>query len=73
MLIYEIDRDYIRQYGSIKKAIAAGYYIPRDNDFIRRAFNYGRGTKSDMNRYMHDNLRYCVFIDSATGREIKSI
>lgn len=73
MLIYEIYRDYIRQYGSIKKAIAAGYYIPRDDDFIKLAFNRGRGTKADMNRYMHDNAGLCVWIDSATGREIKSL
>ena len=75
MKLYEVGKPAIRKYGSAKKAIAAGEYILRDldGDFIRSAFNFGHGTKKDMNRYMRDNAVFCVWIDASTMQPVKSI
>ena len=38
--------------GDIKKAVR-----------IKGAFNFGNGTEKDLKRYMHDNSKYCVFLE----------
>ena len=75
MLLYEICRRDLAQLhgGDINKAIQAGDYIPRDSDFIRAAFNNGRGTVADMNRYMRDNSIFCVWYDPKTRQLVKKI
>ena len=73
MKLYEIYKDNIREYGNYKNAISAGYYVLRDDDFIRHAFNFGHGTKADMNRYMRDNAEFCVWIDASTMQPVKRI
>lgn len=73
MKLYEIDKTDIRKHGNAKKAIVAGDYVLRDDDFIHSAFNFGNGTKKDMNRYMHDNAVFCVWIDASTMQIVKSI
>lgn len=73
MKLYEIDRSDIRKRGNYKAAISAGDYILRDDDFIRNAFNFGNGTKKDMNRYMRDNSVFCVWIDASTMQPVKRI
>ena len=70
MILYEIEKSDIRKYGSVKKAIAAGCYIPRNDEFIKRAFNLGHGTVNDMNRYMKDNSCFCVWIDAETMQQV---
>lgn len=68
MLIYEIYREEWREYGGdIKKIIAAGAYIPRDDEFIRKAFNFGRGTMQDFKRYIENNRQYCKWYDAERG------
>lgn len=73
MLLYEIDRSDIRKCGSVKAAINAGWYIPRNDEFIKHAFNFGHGTINDMNRYMKDNSCFCVWIDAETMRQVTKI
>ena len=73
MLLYEIDRTDLKKLGCIEKVIERGEYIKRDDAFIKGAFSFGNGTNKDMNRYMHDNSVYCVWIDARTGQRVTRI
>ena len=73
MKLYEIDKTDIRKCGNYRAVISAGEYVLRDDDFIRSAFNFGHGTKKDMNRYMRDNAVFCVWIDASTMQPVRSI
>lgn len=67
MLVYEIDRKTLREYhGDVNKIIEAGEYVPRDDEFIRRAFNNGHGTERDFARYREDNKIFCKWYDTTT-------
>ena len=46
-----------------KKAIAAGAYNIWTPERVKLAFNFGRGTVKDFNRYMQDNKQFCYFIN----------
>lgn len=72
MLLYEINKKYIREMG-LEKAIERELYIVRDDNFVKHAFSLGRGTKNDMNRYMRDNKCFCVWIDAETKKEVTRI
>ncbi len=64
MLVYEIDLKTLREYkNNVSAVIAAGEYIPRSDEFIRRAFNNGRGTIKDFVRYRNDNRMFCKWFD----------
>lgn len=64
MLVYEIDLKTIREYKSnITAIIVNGDYCPRDDDFVRRAFNNGHGTIEDFTRYKNDNKIFCKWYD----------
>lgn len=66
MLVYEIDTKTLREYkNNVSTIIAAGEYIPRDDEFIRRAFNNGNGTIKDFARYQNDNRVFCKWYDPA--------
>lgn len=68
MLVFEIDRATLRDYrGDVAQIIAAGEYVPRDDEFIRRAFNYGHGTPADFKKYRDNNRVFCKWYDPATG------
>lgn len=67
MLVYEIDKKTLREYrGNVDKIIQAGDYVPRDDDFVRRAFNNGHGTERDFARYRENNRAFCKWYDTAT-------
>lgn len=71
MLLYEIEKGNLRKCnGDLKKVIQSGLYIPRDNAFIKNAFNFGNGTIKHMNNYMKNNACFCIWIDSATMEKI---
>lgn len=72
MLLYEIDKSNARKYG-VKKAIENGLYIPRNNEFIKNAFNFGNGTQKHMNEYIKNNSCFCVWIDSETMQQVTKI
>lgn len=66
MLVYEIDTKTLREYkNNVSVIIAAGEYIPRNDEFIRRAFNNGNGTIKDFARYKNDNRVFCKWYDPA--------
>jgi hypothetical protein len=44
--------------------VKAGDGLLWDNDRIRSAFNFGRGTEKDLYRYMNDNKMFCAFYDT---------
>ena len=72
MLLYEICKaDLRRNGGNIARTIAAGEFIPRDNEFMRNAFNFGHGTIKHMNEYMRNNAIYCIWYNPATGETVK--
>ena len=73
MLLYEIYKPDLKKHGSIKKVIAAGEYMERNDDFIKHAFNFGNGTKKDMNEYMKNNSVFCVWIDAKTMKKVNRI
>ena len=73
MQLYEIDKNDLRKHKSITEAIAAGDYIIRDDQFIVSAFNFGNGTKKDMNRYMKDNSVFCIWIDANTMQRVSKV
>lgn len=64
-MIIEISRNLLNRKcnGDIKKAVAAGYYTTWTTERIKGAFNNGNGTEKDLKRYMHDNKKYCVFME----------
>lgn len=72
MILYEIDKSDVRNFG-IKKSIEYGLYILRDDEFIKRAFNFGNGTKKHMNEYMKNNSCFCVWIDARTMKTVNKI
>ena len=73
MKLYEIYRKYIREFGSIAEVIKQEYYIPRDDEFVKKAFSAGHGTKADMNRYMRDNASLCIWVNPETMQIVTSI
>ena len=62
MLVYEISKNAVKICGSVEKAIAAGAYNTWNNERVKLAFNFGRGTEEDFKRYMIDNAPFCYFI-----------
>lgn len=59
MLIYEIDRATLKQYGgNVQKVIAAGDYIPRGDGFISRV-----GAER-FKRYRDNNKHICKWYDA---------
>lgn len=68
MKLYEIDKSDIKRKfnDDYKKAIAAGYYIERNNNFVKNAFNFGKGGLKEIKEYMKNNKVYCVWIDFYT-------
>lgn len=73
MLLFEIHKLDLKKYGSVKKVIAAGEYIERNDDFVKHAFNFGNGTKKDMNEYIRNNSVFCVWIDAETMKKVNHI
>ena len=64
MLVYEIDLKTLREYkNNVNAVIAAGEYVPRDDKFIRRAFNNGCGVLKDFIRYKNNNRALCRWYD----------
>lgn len=63
MLVYEISKNAVKICGSVEKAIAAGAYNTWTRDRVKLAFNFGRGTEKDFERYMQDNKQFCYFIN----------
>lgn len=61
MKIFEVNKRYIKELGSIEKAIQEGYCINWDKEKIKAAFNYGDGTIKDFKNYMDNNKKICVF------------
>lgn len=72
-LLYEIDKSDLRRHKTIHNVIAAGEYIVRDDDFIVRAFAFGRGTKKNMNEYMKNNACFCIWYDPTTKKTVTHI
>jgi hypothetical protein len=68
-MIREVNRKYVKQFGTAQKAIEEGYYIEWSSERIKNAFNGGKGTPNDLKRYMHDNKRICVFVDEFNNQE----
>jgi hypothetical protein len=62
-MITEVNRRYIKQFGTVEKAIAEGYCIDWSPERITNTFNFGNGSIKDMKRYMNDNKGICVFIN----------
>lgn len=71
MLVYEIDRKTIREYkGNIDAIIRNGEYCERDDDFVKNAFNNGRGTMKHFKEYRENNKIFCKWYDAETGKFI---
>lgn len=47
-----------------RKNYEKGLWNVWDNDRIRRAFNFGRGTMSDLIEYAKNNRQYCCIYDT---------
>lgn len=47
--------------------------MERNDDFIKHAFNFGNGTKKDMNEYMKNNSVFCVWVDVKTMKKVNRI
>ena len=63
MLIYEVPKKFIREYGSLEKAIEEGYYIPIDDNAVKMHHNPPHGTIKDLHRWMENNKGFCVWYD----------
>ena len=62
MLVYEVSKKAAASCGGVDKAIAAGFYNTWDAERVKLAFNFGRGTEKDFQRYMRDNKQFCHFV-----------
>lgn len=62
MQYIEIYKLYIKKYGSIDAVLKAGLYSIIDDDYIKKAFNFGRGEFKHFNEYMEANKKLCIFI-----------
>lgn len=63
MLVYEISKKAVQEYGSTEKAIVNGYFVAWDNKRIKNAFNNGNGTIEHFRRYTLNNMQFCYYID----------
>lgn len=63
-MIIEVNKSYIKQFGTAERAIAEGYCIDWTPERIVSAFNFGNGTMKDLKRYMNDNKGICIFISN---------
>ena len=49
--------------GGINQAIKDGYFNVWTDERIKKAFNFGNGTKKDFNRYKEANKSYCKILE----------
>lgn len=71
-MIIEISRKQAEKLGSVEKAIKNGWFIIWNNERIKKAFNFGNGSKKDFSEYQRNNKAYCIFKDLPENT-IKSI
>lgn len=59
----EIGKSYINKFydGDLQRAIKQKDGIIWTDQKIKKAFNFGNGSKKDFKRYMSDNKKYCYF------------
>lgn len=65
MKILELDRKFAREdyNNNYEEMIARNDGILYDNERIKRAFAYGRGTIDDLKKHIENNRKYCKFYD----------
>lgn len=63
-MIIEVNKKYIKQFGTVDRAIEEGYCVEWSPERIANAFNFGNGTMKDLKRYMNANKNECVFISN---------
>lgn len=64
-MVIEIGRKYLRDFydGNLKECVSAMDGVIWDENTIKQAFNFGNGTEEDFQRYMHDNKKYCIYVE----------
>ena len=62
-MFLEVDKTNAKKCGSIEKAIEEGFCIAWEDEKIKNAFNFGRGTLEDLKRYMDANRSFCFFVE----------
>ena len=72
MKILELDRKEAREIynNNYKKMIAQNDGVLYDDERIKKAFNFGRGTINDLQRYINNNRQYCRYYDIEDKRYI---
>ena len=60
-IFIEVNKRYIKEFGSIEKAIQEGYCIKWNEKNIKEAFNSGNGTINHFKNYMANNKGICIF------------
>ena len=63
-MIIEVNKKYIKQFGTVQNAVKEGYCIEWNLERITNAFNCGNGTMKDLKRYIRDNSKICMFINA---------
>ena len=64
-MIIEIDKGYLNEFynGDIIKAYQQGDYLEWTAEKIKMAFKFGNGTEKDLERYIHLNKQFSIFIE----------
>lgn len=72
MKILELDRKEAREIynNNYKKMISQNDGVLYDDERIKKAFNFGRGTINDLQRYINNNRQYCRYYDIEDKRYI---
>lgn len=72
MKILELDRKQARELynNNYKKMIAQNDGVLYDDERIKKAFNFGRGTINELQKYINNNRQYCRYYDIEDKRYI---
>lgn len=60
-IFIEVNKRYIKEFGSCENAIQKGYFTVWDKKRIKEAFNSSNGTINHFKNYMANNKGICIF------------
>jgi hypothetical protein len=64
-MILEIGKSYVNVFynGNLNEAVKNKDGILWTDERIKKAFNFGNGTKKHLENYINNNKKYCYFVE----------
>lgn len=64
-MILEIGRKYLRDFynNNLAKAVKEKDGVKWDDEKIKKAFNFGNGTRKHFEEYRRNNAQFCIYVE----------